>query len=52
MGNKGTKVLIIVLILLILVAGGMMAYKIIKSKENKTQEVSENQNEEVLTAEV
>lgn len=50
MGNKGTKVLIVVLILLILVAGGIMAYKITKSKENETKEVSENQNEEILTA--
>lgn len=50
MGNKGTKVLIVVLILLILAAGGIMAYKITKSKENETKEVSENQNEEILTA--
>ena len=52
MGNKGTKVLIVVLILLILVAGGIMAYKIKNSKENETKEVSENQNEEILTADV
>lgn len=50
MENKGTKVLIVVLILLILAAGGIMAYKITKSKENATKEVSENQNEEILTA--
>lgn len=52
MRDKGTKILIIVLIILILVAGGIMAYKITKDKENETQEVSENQNEEILTANV
>ncbi len=52
MGNKGTKILIIVLIILILAAGGIMAYKITKDKKNETQEVSENQNEEILTAEI
>lgn len=52
MGDKGTKILIIVLIILILVAGGIMAYKITKNKQNETQEVSENQNEEILTANV
>ena len=50
MKNKGTKILIIVLVILILAAGGVMAYKIIKNKENETKEVSENQNEEILTA--
>ncbi len=52
MKNKGTKLLIVLLILLILIAGGIMAYKIAKSKKNETQEVSENQNEEILTTEV
>lgn len=52
MRDKGTKILIIVLIILILVAGGIMAYKIRKDKQNETQEVSENQNEEILTANV
>ena len=32
MKNKGTKILIIVLVILILAAGGVMAYKIIKNK--------------------
>ena len=50
MKSKGTKILIIVLVILILVAGGVMAYKIVKSKKNETKEVSENQNEEILTA--
>ena len=52
MGSKGTKILIIVLIILILAAGVIMAYKITKDKKNETQEVSENQNEEILTAEI
>ena len=52
MENKGTKILIVILVILILVCGGIMAYKITKDKQNETQEVSENQNEEILTAEV
>lgn len=50
MKNKGTKTLIVVLIILILAAGGIMAYKITKDKKNETKEVSENQNEDILTA--
>ena len=52
MKNEGTKILIFVLIILILVSGGIMAYKIVKSKNGEVREVSENQNEEILTAEV
>lgn len=54
MENKGTKFLVIILIILILIAGGLMAYKIIKNKDkNETQEVSENENvENILTAEI
>lgn len=53
MKNKGTKILIVVLVILILVAGGIMAYKIMRDKKNReTQEVSDNQNEEVLIAEI
>ena len=52
MEGKGTKILIAILVILILVCGGIMAYKITKDKQNETQEVSENQNEEILTAEV
>ena len=54
MSNKGTKILIITLVILILAAGGIMAYKIIKDKENKTQEVANtNQSEnDILTATV
>ena len=52
MEGKGTKILILILIILILAAGGIMAYKILKDKQSTTQEVSENQDEEILTAEV
>lgn len=52
MKNNGTKILIIGLVILILVFGAIMSYKIIKDKENKTEQVSENQKEEILTAEV
>ena len=52
MGNKGTKILIAILIILILVSGGIMAYKITRDKENETQEVFGNQNEEILTTEI
>ena len=37
MKSNGTKFLIVILIILILVAGGIMAYKIIKDKENKEE---------------
>lgn len=52
MGNKETKTLIIVLIILILTAGGILAYKITRKSKNETQEVSDNQNEDILTAEL
>ena len=54
MNNKKTKILIILLIIIILAAGGFMAYKIIKDKQNKntSTEVSESQDDEILTAEV
>lgn len=52
MEGKGTKILISVLIILILVAGGVMAYKITRDKQNKAQEVSENQSDDILTAEI
>lgn len=47
MKGKQTKILIIMLIIIILAVGAVMAYKIIKDKNNETQEVSENQNEEI-----
>lgn len=52
MEGKGTKILISVLIILILVAGVVMAYKITRDKQNKAQEVSENQSDDILTAEI
>ena len=51
MNNKKTKILIILLIIIILAAGGFMAYKIIKDKQNNAStEVSENGEDEILTA--
>lgn len=50
MKGKQTRILIIMLIIIILVAGAVIAYKIIKDKNNETQEVSENQNEEISVA--
>ncbi len=50
---KGTKVLIVILVILIILAGGVMAYKITQDKKNQSQEVSNgNQEENVLTAEI
>lgn len=52
--NKKTKILIVALIIIILLAGGVMAYKIIKDKEkdDDTEDVSENQQDNILTANV
>ena len=51
MGKNGVRILIIILVILILAAGGILAYKITRDKKNETQEVSEGQNEDnVLTA--
>ena len=51
MKKNGVRALILVLIILILAAGGILAYKIVKDKKNETQEVSEGQSEDnVLTA--
>lgn len=54
MKSNGTKFLIVILIILILVAGGIMAYKIIKDKENKEEmnKQEENQTENIITAPV
>ena len=49
MSSKGTKILIIVLVILILTFGAVMAYKIMKNKNNKTEETSNN-GESILTA--
>ena len=51
MGKNGVRILIIILVILILAAGGILAYKITKDKKNMAQEVSEDQREEdILTA--
>ena len=51
MGKNGVRILIIILVILILAAGGILAYKITRDKKNETQEVSEGQSEDnVLTA--
>ena len=51
MGKHGVRTLIIILVILILAAGGILAYKITRDKKNATQEVSECQSEDnVLTA--
>ena len=39
MNGKGTKVLIAILVILILLAGRVMAYKITKDRKNQTKEV-------------
>lgn len=49
MNNKSVKILIIILVILILAAGGILAEKIMKDK-NATQEVSEENDDNVLTA--
>ena len=48
MDNKGTKTLIAILVILIIAAGGIMGYKIMKDKE-KIEETSEN--EEIVAEE-
>lgn len=52
MGNKITKILIVLLVLLIVVAGTGFAFKIVKDKQNENKEViSEEKNEEnILSA--
>ena len=51
MDKNGVRILIIILVILILAAGGILAYKITRDKKNETQEVSEGQSEDnVLTA--
>lgn len=53
MSKKSVRILIAILVILILVAGGILAYKITRDKKNATQEVSDDQTEDnVLTAEV
>lgn len=51
MNKKTTRIIIAILVILILVAGGIMAYMITKDKMNQAQPVSENEEEEeILTA--
>ena len=52
MSKKTTRIIIAILVILILVAGGIMAYMITKDKINQTQTVSENaeDEDEILTA--
>lgn len=52
MQNKGIKILILILVILIIVTGVVMAYKLINDKENTTKEVSNTNeaNNDVLTA--
>ena len=54
MKNNGVKVLIVILVLLILVAGGVLAYKIVQDKQPTTAKIDENttQENDVLVAEV
>ena len=51
MSKKTTRIIIAILVILILIAGGIMAYMITKDRMNQTQPVSENEDEEeILTA--
>lgn len=45
-GKAGTKALVIILVILIIVAGGVLGYKIIKDKENQETAVAEENIEE------
>ena len=44
--RSGTKVLIVILVILIIAAGGVLAYKIVQDRENKETAVSEEKNVE------
>ena len=45
-GKAGTKALVIILVILIIAAGGVLGYKIIKDKENQETAVAEENIEE------
>ena len=49
-GNSGTKILISILVILIISAGGVLAYKIVKGKEN--QETIAPEDDNVIIAEI
>ena len=46
MSKKSVRILIAILVILILVAGGILAYKITRDNKNATQEVSDDQTED------
>ena len=48
MKDKGTKALIVVLAIVIIIAGGVFVYKIVKDKNTETSDVSESQKEDLL----
>ena len=48
MKNNGIKILIGILIILIFIAGGILAYKIVNDKQKNTATVSENISEEMM----
>lgn len=51
MKSNGTKILIAILVVLIVVAGGIMAYKVVKDKNKNAETVANTSNEEnILTA--
>ncbi len=49
--SSGTKVLIGILVVLIIAAGGVMGYKIVKDKKNESESVSTDGNN-IITAEI
>ena len=51
MEKGGVKILIVILVILVIIAGGVLAYKITKDKENSVQPVA-NEEEEKIIAEV
>lgn len=50
-GKAGTKALVIILVILIVAAGGVLGYKIVKDKENQETAVAEENIEESKTEE-
>lgn len=55
MKDKGTRILIITLVILIILAGAFLAYKIIRDKENAQTSTNENQQQNtnnIITAEL
>ena len=50
--KKGTIILIVILVVLILTVGGVMAYKIVKDMQKNTQEVAGTEEENIITTEI